>query len=61
MNLETEILKVTKNKISENDITSWLEYNFSNFIICEKTKKCSERTLPCFCFERNKECLFRVC
>lgn len=58
MSFETEISKIANQKLSKSDLINWLDNNFGKFILCKKTKKCSESTSPCFCFERNTECLF---
>lgn len=58
MTLETEITKITNIKLSKSQILNWLDKNFSNYILNEKSKKCADQKLPCMCCERNIECLF---
>lgn len=58
MNFESEILKITAKKLSKNDLLIWLENNLENFRLIQNSSLCSKRVLPCFCCERQKECLF---
>jgi len=58
MDYEKEILKITNKKILKSDLKKWLNKNFGEFIISEKSKSCLENKFPCFCIERKSECLF---
>ena len=58
MELVTIINEVSNKTLTINNVLNWLGENFSSFILLNKPIKCSQRTLPCMCFERNMDCLF---
>ena len=44
--------------INSEFIIKWLNENWENYLTLVDTNDCSNKKLPCFCCERNVDCLF---
>lgn len=61
MNLINKIELPTSSKskpLSSNIVLTWLNENWGNYLALVDNNDCSNKKLPCFCCERNVDCLF---